>query len=101
MKTIVSTRKHTKKKTMEKYLSIEDEHANLVKLDEAKLRQFLADTKVWEYARITEQEYLQMSHSNHFALLEAYYTHMNKVTGQSIESATANRTVLKKLARLN
>ena len=86
----VSTRK-TYKATMEKYLSIVEEHTNAVKIDEVKLRQFLAQTNVWEYARITEQDYLRISPNDRFTLLEDYYAHMNRVAGQGIDSATANQ----------
>ena len=41
---------------MEKYLSIVEEHTNSVNIDEVKLKYFLAQTKVWEYTRITEQD---------------------------------------------
>ena len=76
---------------MEKYLSTVEEHTNMVNIDEVKLKQFLAQTKVWEYATITEQDYREMSPIDRFALLEDYCTHMNKVAGQGIDSATANR----------
>ena len=33
-----------------------EEHFKLA-MDEVKLRQFLAQTKVWEYAKITEEDY--------------------------------------------
>ena len=64
---------------MEKYLSIVEEHANVGDIDKIKLKQFLAQTKVWEYARITEQDYKNMSDIDRFALLQDYYSYMNKV----------------------
>ena len=75
---------------MEKYLSIVEEHANVGDIDKIKLKQFLAQTKVWEYARITEQDYKNMSDIDRFALLQDYYSYMNKVKGQ-IDLDTANR----------
>ena len=75
---------------MKKYLSIVEELSNVVKIDKVKLKQFLAQTKVWEYARITEEDYLRMSPIDRFAVLEDYYTHMNKVARQGIDSAAVN-----------
>ena len=74
---------------MERYLSIVEEHTNL-NIGKVKLKQFLAHTKVWEYARITEQDYKEMSVVDCFVLLQDYYSYMNKVTSQTIDLATAN-----------
>ena len=65
---------------MDRYLSIVEEHSNAAAtIDEAKLKQFLAHTKVSEYARITEQDFRDMSAADRFALLQGYYSFMNKV----------------------
>ena len=40
---------------MEKYLPIVEEHSEQ-DINEVKLRQFLAQTKVWEYAKITKED---------------------------------------------
>ena len=69
---------------MDRYLSTVEEHSN-VAINEVKLKQFLAQTKVWEYARITEQDYKDMSAVDRFVLLQDYYSYMNKVTGQGID----------------
>ena len=86
---------------MGKHLSIVQEYTNAVKIDEVKLKQFLAQIKVWEYARMTEQNYRDMSPIDCFALLEDYYIYMNKVAGQGIDSATANRIKNDKTIKLN
>ena len=75
---------------MERYLSIVEEHTNLV-IDEVKLKQFLPHTKAWQYAGITEQNYKEMSVDDRPALLKDYYIYMDKVTSRSIDLATANR----------
>ena len=56
---------------MEKYLSIVEEHFDQ-DIDDKKLKQFLAQTKVWEYARMTEQDYKDMSVVDRFELLKGY-----------------------------
>ena len=66
---------------MDRYLSIVEEHTNLA-IDKVKHKQFLAQTKVWEYARITEQDYKDISADDSFALLQDYYSYINKVTNQ-------------------
>ena len=72
---------------MDRYLSIIEEHSNAAAtIDEAKFKQFLAHTKVSEYARITEQDFRDMSAADRFALLQGYYSFMNKVTGAGIHS---------------
>ena len=69
---------------MDRYLPIVQEHTNLA-IDEVKLKQFIAQTKVWEYAKITEQDYKEMSAVDRFALLKDYYSYMNKFTSQGID----------------
>ena len=88
---------------MERYLSIVEEKTNLA-INEVKTQ-----TKVWEYARITEQDYKDISAVDCFVLLQDYYSYMNKVTGQGqIDLATANRinqasviTLIKQSAECN
>ena len=75
---------------MERYLSIVEEDTKLV-IDEVKLTEFLAQTKVWEYAKITKQDYKDMSAVDRFALLQDYYSYMDKTTGRGIDLAPANR----------
>ena len=41
---------------MHRCLLIVEEHSAAA-IDEARLKQFLSQTKVWEYARVTEQDY--------------------------------------------
>ena len=82
-------KQQTHRAAMERYLSIVEGDTKLV-IDKVKLKQFLTHTKIWEYARITEQDYQEMSNADRFALLQDYYTHMNNVTGQAIDSATAS-----------
>ena len=69
---------------MDKYLSIVEEHSQRA-MDEAKLRQFLEQTKVWEYAKISKNDYVDMSSVDRFALLQGYYNYMDKNTGQGID----------------
>ena len=76
----------THRATMDRYLSIVEEHttAATAAIDEVKLKQFLSQTKVLEYARITEQDYKDMSAVDRFALLQDYYSYMCKITGPGI-----------------
>ena len=79
---------------MEKYLSIVEKHLKHSNQDinETKLKQFLAKTKVWEYARISEQDYTEMSIVDRFEHLKDHYNYMNKTTNHGqIDIATANR----------
>ena len=72
---------------MDRYLSIVEEHSNAAAtIDKAKLKHVLAHTKVSEYARITDQDFRDMSAADRFALLQGHYSFMNKVTGAGIHS---------------
>ena len=45
---------------MDRYLSIVEEHSQLA-MGEVKLKQFLDQTKVWDFAKITKSNYEDMS----------------------------------------
>ena len=68
---------------MHRYLLIVEEHSAAV-IDEARLKQFLSQTKVWEYARVTEQDYKDMAATDRFALLQDYYAYMSENMGSGI-----------------
>ena len=68
-------------KKMEKYLSIVEEHSDQ-DINKKKLKQFLAETKVWEYARMSEQHYKDMSVFDCFELLKDYYDHKTTITNR-------------------
>ena len=68
---------------MDKNLSIVEEHA-AVAIDEMKLKRFLSHTKVWDYARMSEQDYKEMTATDRFALLQDYYTYMPNKMGSGI-----------------
>ena len=68
---------------MDRYLSIVEEHAS-VAMDEVKLKQFLSQTKIWDYARISEQDYKGMTATDQFALLQDYYIYVSKNMGAGI-----------------
>ena len=53
-------------------------------MDETKLKHFLSHTKVWDYAKMSEQDYKEMSAVDHFALLQDYYIYMSKKMGTGI-----------------
>ena len=63
---------------MDRYLSLVEEHSKL-SIGKKKLKEFFLDqTKVWEYAGISEQDYKDMSPVDRFALLQDYYSYMIK-----------------------
>ena len=78
---------------MDRYLSIVEQHSEIA-MDEVKLRQFLAQTKVWEYAKKIKQDYKDMSHVDGFALLQDYYSYMDKNTGRGIDFFVCFDTIL-------
>ena len=68
---------------MEKYLNLVKEQPS-VEIDEARLRQFLPHIKVWDFAKISQQEYQALPATNRFSILKDYYTKMLEKYGSDI-----------------
>ena len=69
---------------MDRYLVIYNRYLASVAIDEVKLKQFLSQTKIWDYARISEQDYQEMTATDQFALLQDYYIYVSKNMGAGI-----------------
>ena len=60
---------------MEKLLSIVEEQPSVV-IDESRLRKLLSHTKVWEFIKISEQDYKYLPATNRYSVLQDYCEHI-------------------------
>ena len=64
---------------MERFLSmVEEKSQQDVYIDEAKLREFLSKVKIWDYVKISYNEYQNLSIAGRSSILKNYYSDMCK-----------------------
>ena len=70
---------------MERFLSmVEEKSQQDVYIDEVKLREFLSKVKIWDYVKISYNEYQNLSIADRSSILKNYYSDMckNYVSGK-------------------
>ena len=67
---------------MDRFLSmVEKQSEQEVHIDETKLREFLSKVKVWDYVKISYNDYQKLSVADRSSILKNYYHDMRKKFG--------------------